>query len=100
MAHIASNSFSLTEYKLAVKKGVRYLYLIDTVRCLICSGDVDCRMNSDPYSNSQIFAVVTIISETLMKASAFYHANFHLLIIKAQEPVGQLVLLAVFLILR
>jgi hypothetical protein len=86
------------EHKLSLKKRVGYLHLIYTICSLICCGDIDCRVDAYPDCNFQIFAVVSGVTEALMKMSAFYHAYCHVIFIKKQESVGRLVLPAAFLI--
>lgn len=43
--------------------------------------------------------MVAGVSEALVKVSALYHAYCHMMVIEAEEPVGRLVLVTVFLIL-
>ena len=56
-------------------------------------------MDFDRNCNFQIFAVVTGISEALVKMS-LYHTYSHMTIIKTKEPMGGLVLFTLLLILR
>ena len=60
-------------------------------------GNINCGMDSDPYWQFQVLAMVASVSEALVTMSALYHA-YDMMVIKAQEPVSRLVLLAVFLI--
>lgn len=53
-------------------------------------------MDPDPYCNFQVFAMVPGASEAPVKMSTLYHAYGHVTIIKGQESMGRLILLATF----
>ena len=43
--------------------------------------------------------MVAGVGEALVEMSAFYHSDYHVPVVKTQQPVGGLVLVALFLIL-
>ena len=56
-------------------------------------------MNSYRYCDLQVFAMVAGVGEALVEMSTFYHSDYHVPVVKTQQPVGGLVLVALFLIL-